>query len=162
MKAKRNKKYRPRPVATAGGLGVIANCYARGEEHIPLRDEQLTDLGVAYWLSMENLRTGAATEEAWSCVVSALNIAMALCEDGIGIEFEGDFNRALAGAWRAKVRSAKSGNFRLDGPAIIEITAALHLHDQQLKLATRAQVTKALNLVHDRIEEGNVYTLEAA
>lgn len=161
-KKKRDKAYRPRLVATAGGLSVFAKCYARGEEAVPLRDEQLTDLGVAYWLSMENLRTGAATEEAWSCVVSALNIAMALSEAGIGAEYEDDFNLALAGAWCAKVRSATSGTFRLDGPAIIEITAALHLHDQQLKLATRAEVTKALNLVHDRIDAGNVYTVETA
>jgi len=159
MKPKRNKKYRPRPVAAAGGLTVFARCYARGEEVVPLRDEQLTDLGVAYWLSMENLRTGAATEEAWCCVVSALNIAMALSEADIGADYEDDFNLALAAAWRAKVRSATTGTFRLDGPAIVDITAALHLHDQQLKLATRAQVTTALNLVHDRINEGHVYTV---
>ena len=164
MKKPRNKKYRPRPIATAGGLGVIAKCIARGAEVVPLRDDQLTDLGVAYWLSMENLRTGEATEEAWSCVVCALNIGMALCEGGIGA---GDaardaMTRALDGAFRAKVRSAKSGTFRLDGEAITDITEALHIHDQQLQLATRAEVTQAMRTVHQRIEEGNVYTVEAA
>ncbi len=160
-KPKRTKRYVPRPIATAGGLGVIANCIARGAEVVPLRDDQLTDLGVAYWLSMENLRTGEATEEAWSCVVCALNITMALSEAGIGDDYEAEIRLALDGAFRAKVKSAEVGTFRLDGPAITSITKALEIHDQQLQIATRAEVTQAMRTVHERIEAGNVYTVES-
>jgi hypothetical protein len=155
-KPKRSKKYVPRPIA-AGGLTVFAKCHLRGQEAVPLTDSQLTDLGVAYWLSMEQLRNGAATEEAWSCVVCALNIGMALCEAGIGDEYEKMFALALDGAFRAKVRSAKTGTFRLDGDAIRAITFCLEVHDVQLEQATRAQVTEAMRTVHRRIEDGNVY-----
>lgn len=158
---KRNKKYHPKPVHVAGGLVALARCIARGEEAVPLRDDQLTDLGVAYWLSMENLRTGAATEEAWSCVVCALNIGMALCEDGIGGEYEAMLVSALDGAFRAKIRSAKAGTFRLDGAAIIAITDALQVHDQQLEIATRAEVTKAMQTVQDRVNKGHIYEVPA-
>ncbi len=156
-KPKRTKKYSPKPITQHGGLIAVARIHARAEEIVPLRDEQLTDLGMAYWLSLEQLRTGAASEEAWSCVVCALNVGTVLCELGIGEEHELAFVAALDGAFRAKIRSAKSGTFRLDGDAMRDIEAAFALHDEQMKLATRAEVTQAMNTVHARIESGNVY-----
>jgi len=157
VKKPRNKKYRPRLVAQAGGLAAIAKCVARGQDAAPLAGDQLSDLGLAYWLSLEQLRTGAATEEAWSCVVTALNIAMAMTEADIGAEHEQTVVRALAGAFRAKTRSASSGNFRLDGDALRDIEAALTIHDAQMQVATRAETVAALQLVRRRIDEGHVY-----
>lgn len=157
MKKPRNKKYRPRPVAPAGGLIAIDRCFARGQSAAPLAADQLADLGLAYWLSLEQLRTGDATEEAWSCVVAALNIAMALAEADIGAEHEQAIVRALDGAFRAKVRSGKTGNFRLDGDAMRDIEAALTVHDGQMELATQGETVAALQLVRRRIDEGNVY-----
>ncbi|MEH6434314.1 hypothetical protein [Massilia sp. DD77] len=157
MKKPRNKKYRPRPVSNGGGLTVIAKCHARGQDAAPLNDGQLQDLGLAYWLSLEQLRTGDASEEAWSCVVTALNIGLAMAESDIGAEHEDAFARALDGAFRAKTRSAKSGNFRLDGEALRDIEAALTVHDSQMEVATRAEVVAAMNLVRQRVDDGHVY-----
>jgi hypothetical protein len=154
---RRNKKYNPRRMDSAGGLAVIARCVARGQDAAPLAEDQLADLGLAYWLSLEQLRTGAATEEAWSCVVTALNIAMAMAEADIGSEHEAAIIRALDGAFRAKVRSAKSGNFRLDGDAMRDIATVLTIHDAQLEVATRAETIAALQLVFQRVDEGHVY-----
>ncbi len=156
-KKPRNKKYTPRPVGAAGGLVAIARATMRQEEAVPLRADQTTDLGLAYWLSMQNLLTGDANEEAWSCVVCSLNIGMALCEMGIGDGYEPWLVKALDGAFRAKIRSKHTSNFRLDGEAITAITDALHVHDDQMKVATRAEVTEAMNTVRRRIDEGNVY-----
>jgi len=157
MKKPRNKKYRPRPVGVAGGLSVVAKCYARGEDAAPLNDGQLQDLGLAYWLNLEQLRSGAATEEAWSVVVTALNIGMALAESDVGAEHEQTFTDALTGAFRAKTRSARTNNFRLDGDAMRDIQAALAVHDQQMEIASKAQIVGAMNLVRHRIDEGHVY-----
>lgn len=157
MKKKRDKKYRPRPVSNGGGLVVIAKCHARGQGAVPLTGDQLQDLGLAYWLSLEQLRTGDANEEAWSCVVTAPNIGLALVETDIGAEHAKAFNQALEGAFRAKTRSATSKNFRLDGDAMRDIEAALSIHDQQMEVATRAEVTAAMCLVRRRVGEGNVY-----
>lgn len=160
-KVKRNKPYRPRPVSTGGGLTAIVNIHQRGAEAVPLSAEQLADLGLAYWLSLEQLRTGDASEEAWSCVVCALNVGMALAEADVGADYEKEIVAALDGAFRAKIRSAKSGTFRLDGEAMRDIEHALRIHDAQMETATRAQVTAAMRLVHDRIAEGNVYQVAA-
>jgi len=160
-KKPRNKKYRPRAVSTAGGLTVVAAAYARGEDAAPLTGTQLQDLGLAYWLSLEQLRVGDASEEAWCCIVTALNIGMALAEGGVGAEHEQAFNDALAGAFRAKTRSAKTGNFRLDGDAMRDIEVALAIHDAQMEAANRSEVIAAMNLVRQRVEEGNVYEAAA-
>ena len=71
---KRTKKYRPKPAHPGGGLVVLAHIDARGEAAAPLRPDQQTDLGAAYWLSMDNLAVGSADEEHWSCVACAINI----------------------------------------------------------------------------------------
>ncbi|MFS2027091.1 hypothetical protein [Massilia sp. CT11-137] len=151
------KQYRPRPVSHHGGLVAIAMCHARGENASTLKPDQVTDLGVAYWLSFENLRAGDANEESWSCVACALNVGLVLCEKGIGAEYEQQLVAALDGAFRAKIRSAKSGNFRLDGQALREIETALQIHDQQMVIAKSWEVTAAMNTIYKRLAEGNVY-----
>lgn len=156
-KKPRNKAYRPKPVSQHGGLSAIAMCHARGENASTLKHEQLTDIGVAYWLSFENLRSGDANEEAWSCVACALNVGLVLCEKGIGAEYEQQLVTALDGAFRAKVRSAKSGTFRLDGQALSDIETALQVHDQQMAIAKRWEVTEAMNTIYKRLKAGNVY-----
>ena len=113
-------------------------------------------------MSLQALLTGEATEEAWSCVVCSVNVAMALSEIGIADNCTDEFAAALEGLFRAKVRSVKSGSFRLDGDAIQDVKLALSLHDQQMLVAERRQVVAALRTVRDRVEAGNVYTVEAA
>lgn len=157
---KPRKPYRPRSPNPAGGLTALLRIHDRGEQAAPLRDDQRTDLGLAYWLSLENLRTGDASEEQWSCVACALNVAMALAEAGVGADHEDAIRLVLDGAFRAKVRSTTSGSFRLDGDALRDIEYALAVHDAQMEAATKGQVKDALELVHRRVQEGNVYQAE--
>lgn len=161
-KKPRNKVYRPRPVTQHGGLVAIAMCHARGENASTLKDDQLSDLGLAYWLSFDNLRAGDANEEAWSCVACALNVGLILAEKGIGAEHEQTLMTALDGTFRAKIRSAKTGNFRLDGEALRDIETALQIHDQQMAIAKRWEVTEAMKTIYKRLAEGNVYRAAVA
>jgi hypothetical protein len=156
-KKPRSKKYTPKPVAVHGGLIAIAKCHARGQDASPLKADQTTDIGLAYWLSFENLRSGSANEESWSCIACALNVGMVLSERDIGKAYEPLLVRALDGLFRAKVRSNKSGNWRLDGEALRDVEEALQVHDQQMAIATRAEVTAAMNTIHARLAAGNVY-----
>lgn len=153
----RKKKYSPKPVSQHGGLVAIAMCHARGENASTLKPDQVTDLGVAYWLAFENLRTGAADEESWSCLACSLNVGMVLTEKGIGAEYEPDLVRALDGLFRAQIRSKKSGNWRLDGEALRDIELALQIHDQQIAIAKRWEVTEAMQTIYKRLADGNVY-----
>ena len=158
----KRKAYVPRYANPVGGLVLFARMSAKAEDSAPLRQDQLGDLGLAYRMSLQALLTGEATEEAWSCVVCSVNVAMALSEIGIADNCTDEFAAALEGLFRAKVRSVKSGSFRLDGDAIQDVKLALSLHDQQMLVAERRQVVAALRTVRDRVEAGNVYTVEAA
>lgn len=158
MAKTRNKKYRPKPVHMAGGLVALAHVGARGEAAACLRPDQQTDLGAAYWLSIDNLACGSADEEHWSCVVCATNIGMALSETVLGAEYEEDFVRALDGLFRAKIRSKTSGNFRLDGEALRDVKYCLSIHDEQIKQVSKRELVTAMELVRARINDGNVYT----
>jgi len=161
MKKRRDKKYVPKPALPGGGLHALVRLQIRHEDNSPLTKEQLGDLGLAYHLSLDGLLYGEADEENWSCVVCSINIATALAEMGIGENCEDDFVRALDGLFRAKIRSKRTGSFRLDGDAIQDVKAALALHDQQMQVATKYAVMEALRTVQLRVKEGNVYTMEA-
>lgn len=164
MTKRRTKKYQgKKPVSQHGGLIAIARVYAAREDAVPLCDDQVTDVGVSNWSSLENLRTGDADEESWSCVVCALNIGLVLCEMKIANEdYEELFVAALDGAFRAKILSWRTGgNFRLDGDAMRDIEAALSAHDAQMLFFTRAEVTQAISEMHGRMARGNVYQAAA-
>lgn len=162
QKKKRDKAYRPKWKFQGGGLSALLRIEDRAIAGSPLSDDQQTDLGGAYWLAFTNMTVGNASEESWSCMVCALNIGMALCEAGIGEEHEEAFVAALDGAFRAKIRSEKSGSFRLDGEAIQAIKHALTIHDEQIRIAHRREMVAAMQTVRARIEEGNVYTMPEA
>ena len=78
-----------------------------------------------------------------------------MCEKGIGDEFEGIFNLALDGMVRARTRGQASGNYRLDGDAITSVTECLHVHDQQMRLATKSEIVSSLENVKNRINSGD-------
>ncbi len=153
----RTKRYRPRRAPLGTGLGALLAAIVRTEDQQTLPANQATDLAAAYWLALDAMVYGTSREEEWSVVTCALNIALLLAEQGIGNEYEDDFVAALDGAFRAKVRAEQKGIWRFDGDALLAIRAALHLHDQQIAIASRAQLRAAMVEVHRRIEGGQVY-----
>lgn len=159
-KKPRNKKYQPKRIFPGGGLSALLRIEDRAIAASPLNCDQQTDLGGAYWLAFTNMTIGNASKESWSCVVCALNIGMALCEAGIGAEYEQDFVAALDGAFRAKIRSQKTGSFRLDGEAIQAIRHAMTIHDAQILVTHKRELVAAMQTVRTRIDEGNVYTID--
>ncbi len=131
----------------------------RTEDQQPLAGGQVTDLAAAYWLALDAMARGTSGEEEWSVVTCALNVALVLAEQGVGTEYEPDFIAALDGAFSAKVRAQHKGIWRFDGDALLAIRAALGLHDQQIAVASKAQLRAALIEVHVRIERGVVYEM---
>ncbi len=138
-------------------MGALVKAMLRTEDGQMLTDEQLTDLAAAYWLALDAMVRGDSGEEEWSVVTCALNIALVLAEQGVGAEHEQQFIAALDGAFRAKVRAAHKGAWRLDGEALQAIRTALHRHDQQVAEVNRGQLRAAMTEVHRRIDSGLVY-----
>lgn len=123
----------------------------------PLRADQQIDLGIAYHASLQALLTGHGTEQAWSTLVCALNVALLLAESGVCAPAIQTIQLAQEALLRARDRAARTNTWALDGDGIRVLQAALNLHDEQTSRATRGQIAAALREVHRRVSAGEVF-----
>ncbi|MDR5825814.1 hypothetical protein [Caballeronia sp. LZ043] len=147
---KPRKAYRPRAISRTIGIDVL-------ERRTPMDKGQTTDLGIAYHVALDEMLKGRGTEEHWSTVVCALNITLVLAERGYGEELIGTVKQALDGAVRARDRARKCDRWGFDGDAMNDVRRAMELHDEQMRVATKAVVLAALAEVHRRIDAGHVF-----
>jgi hypothetical protein len=158
--AKRHKAYHPRPVNPFGGLVAIDRKNRIDELSAPLTDEQIANLGICYRVAYQCMVDGNASEENWATIVSALNVSLTLAERGIGDEYIQAINRALAGAWRAKLREDQGKGWGFDGESQQAIKFALEIADAQCESAPKFALIQAIQSVRDKIERGETYQEE--
>ncbi|KWI50287.1 hypothetical protein WT72_24250 [Burkholderia pseudomultivorans] len=147
---KPRKAYRPRVVRRTAGLDVL-------ERRTPMDRGQKTDLGIAYYMALNEMTNGRGTEEHWSTVTCALNLALVIAETGPGFDGIGIIKSALAGAVRSRDRARRTGKWGFDGDALIDVRIALETHDAQMATVSKAAILKALGEVHRRIDAGDVF-----
>lgn len=124
---------------------------------MPLADDQTRDLGLAYHLALQALLNGNGTEQTWSTLACSINIALLLAENGIEASAIPAIKLAQEALLRVRDRAQRTGKWAFDGDGIRVTLAAVNIHDEQISLATRKQVTDALNEVHRRIDDGEVF-----
>ena len=132
---------------------------------MPLADDQTRDLGLAYHLALQALLNGNGTEQTWSTLACSINIALLLSECGIEAAAIPTIKIAQEALLRVRDRAQRTGKWAFDGEGIRVILAAVNIHDEQVGIATRKQITDALHEVHRRIDIGEVFidtTKEAA
>lgn len=133
----------------------------RKTDHLfPMSDGDATELKTLNRQALVNMLTGHGSEEALSICASALNLALAMAETVLGEEWTGHINEALEGIFRAQVRGKRIGRWAFDGRYIGAIKQAFDVHEAQLEQATRAELIAGIGLVQQRLEEGNVFTLD--
>jgi hypothetical protein len=128
----------------------------------PLEQDQRTDLGIAYRMSFESLRTSHGKESDFHTIACSLNIALVLAERGYGAEWVEQVKAAQDGLMRCLGRGQKTGSWGLDGPAMTALSEALALHDEQIVLATQKEIREAIAEVHRRITNGDTLEQETA
>lgn len=161
MKPQWNPGMRPAPVSTVYDVNLdIARI--ESDHSRKMTAHSSIELKMFNWKAFENMKMGHGSDNALELVVSALNIALALCEMGFGEEWIPTINLALSWAFRAKVRGDRTGKWGFDGPAIKAITDALEVHDLQMEHASKAELLAAIDIVRERVAEGNVYRAEPA
>jgi hypothetical protein len=114
---------------------------------------------LAYWLSFQAM-LNAPNEESWHALACALNIALILSERGFGADYEEDIKLGQEALMRALGRHRLTGSWALDGAGIVTVRRAIEVHDQQMCIADRAEIRKAINEVHRRVTAGE--TLEVS
>src|SRR5271165_6989274 len=157
MARSKNKPHRPRTVSAVGGLFAIQKKHDDAALRQPMTDDQITDLSLAYRLAFTAMTNGAADEQQWSTCVTSLNIALVLAERGTGDEYMQQFNEALEGAFRARMRANRTGLWGFDGPAQQAIKWAFEAHEAQLECCTKQEIRDALLEVRRRVDTGDVF-----
>ena len=143
----------------------IARAYAEARRHQalqPLTDSQVLDISTIAWVTLRAItESGEATESAWAVLAQASNMALLLAEKEIGDEWLPQIKSAQDALMRAAHRGKRTGRWGLDGDGIRAIETALEVHDQQIALATRAEILSALATLRARIDKGHVLETEA-
>lgn len=122
----------------------------------PLTETRQNEIALGHHLSFEALLR-CPTEEAWYDLAGNLNMALVLCERGIGAEYIDDIKAAMIGMMRSKYRADRTGSYALDADAIASLKTALAVHDAQLEVAERSELRAAAKTIVDRANNGDIY-----
>lgn len=123
---------------------------------MPLENDQQASLGIAYRASLDALLSGKGDEQAWSTLACALNIALILCERGLGEEFTHTIKYAQNGLINCRERAARFNNWSFNADEARTILKAFAIHDEQIRLATKKEIVFSLDEVRRRIEQNEV------
>lgn len=150
----RNKKprkaYAPKAFVGTAGMDIL-------DRRTPMDASQTTNLGIAYYVAFDEMLRGRGTEEHWSTVVCALNLALLIAETGPGLSRIGIIKSALDGAVRARDRAKATGKWGFDGDAVVDTRISLDTHHSQMAIVTKTVVLSAIKEMHRRIDAGIVF-----
>lgn len=142
-KKPRHKQYRPRPINPS----AIVDAFAA---RLPMATDKQQDVSLVAHQALTALTQGNGTEFDYEALAVAMNLSMLLTEIGVGREYLAVAIAGQEAIVRCKARAERTGKWGLDGPAIAALEHALELHDQQVEIATQAQMSAALREMHRR------------
>lgn len=123
----------------------------------PLTGAQADNISVLHWICFRAITDdGVATEENWSNLAQAVNMSLLLAEKGIGAEHMCLTFDAQEALMRAAKRGKATGRWGFDGDGIRAVQQALELHDEQIKVASKAELLEALHTLRKRVDSGVV------
>lgn len=153
MKPKRNKKYRPKPVAADplkqffGGMSG---------DHVA----HLQTLQARHHSAMAAIVEGYGTREHWDVLVAAINLGNVMCEHGFGHEFQASMAEGCAALSEVGKRATRTGVFSFEANELHAINDALASHNAQLENARAVEINRAfkevLHRVRIRLSSANV------
>ena len=124
--------------------------------------DQQRDLAIGYHGSLEAIRSGKGVESDAHTLAMASNVALMLCELGLGGDRIEEVKAAQAHIVAMMDRAEQTRRYAFTGPGLIACQALLELHDAQLESSdcTEGLMLCALEEIRRRIAVGA--TLEAA
>ena len=125
-------------------------------KRIPLADDQQRDIGIAYHASLASILRGHGTEQTWSTLSVALNIAIMLTEQGFCAGQTETIRTAQNAMTACRARAERHNKYGFTGDEARAVMAACNIHDEQINLASKDQITQAIRTVHQRIHAGEI------
>lgn len=132
---------------------------AIGLQHT-LDASQQTDLVLAVRAAAGGMRAGVGVEHHVHTLASAVNLALILCERGVGREYQQTVIDAQLALMRTIERGQRSARWGFDGPAIAQIEAALEVYESQLAVVAAVELRDAVREVTKRVNQGHVFQIE--
>jgi hypothetical protein len=156
MKPAFNPQTRPLPVSSIE-LAEVARWQMEKNKALPMIDRDKHKLMVDNWASLDLIARGAGLADHMAIVITAMNMAMVLTEQGFGREYQDQVRLALDGCWRAKKRGDATGRWVFDGPALVAVREAMQVLEAQIDHASRYELIDVIHTIHARHKTGNVY-----
>lgn len=110
---------------------------------VALSPARIHTLAIGHHMALQAAREGRGTNADMGRLAEALNVAMVLSDCGFGREEMASIKAAQRELVAAEGPSRKAGQWILSENAQQAIGEALEIHDQQLELATEADVQAA-------------------
>ena len=117
-----------------------------------LARDQVRDLAIGYHGALEAVRTGRGTQADTSTLAIASNVALMLCEQGLGEDWIDKVREAQDACVTLEHRRQRIGRVVASGTELQRLTALLDLHDAQLESddCTEGLVMRALREIERR------------
>lgn len=122
-----------------------------------LDDAQQVDLTLGVRAAVLAMRNGAGLEDHVHTLASAINVALVLCEQGAGREFQDDVIAGQLALMRTIERGKRTGQWGFDGPALAEVDQALAIYEAQLAAVPCIAARDAVREVTRRVQQGHVF-----
>lgn len=113
--------------------------------------EHLQKTNIINHAAMQAMVQGRGDKEQWDRLVGMNNIAIVLCEQGIGPEFREALIAGHDALVSCGVRSVRTGRFAFTGDELKAMNLALELHDTQLENIRAIDVDRAAEEVVRRL-----------
>jgi len=123
---------------------------------IPLSASRIQKLAIGHHMALRAVHEGRGTDADMGRLAEALNVAMVLCDRGFGRDEIAIIKAAQGELVAAEGPSRQVGRWFLSDRAYNAICTALEIHDQQLELATEAEVQGASFTVKSLAAAGEV------
>lgn len=128
-----------------------------------LAGDQQRDISTAAHISLQAMLSGNGAETGWHTLACSTNLALVLGEKGYcagAIPTIKLAQAALMRTWERAHAEDTRGRWVLDGEGARMLMAALNIHDEQVSRCTRGEIKEALQEVHRRIEEDEIFKQE--
>lgn len=162
---KPRKKYNPTKARKVDAFGGIRALYKTAALNCndPMDADQLRDLAIGYHGALHSIVTGTGSHDDTNTLAMASNIALLLCEIGVGTEYLPIAKAGQEAVVLLMMRHRTQGRCVATGPELKALQELLELHDAQLESpdCTQARMTAVLDECRKRIRERHVLEVAA-
>lgn len=116
--------------------------------------EHLQVLRLRNHAAMASMTAGTGTSEDWDLLSGAINMAMVMCEQGIGNEFRDTCRAGRAAIIQCGQRAHKTGRFLFTGDELRAMNEAMDCHDAQVTNVRSIDIDRASAEVVRRLKHG--------